>query len=253
MAVLQCTGAVLASVSILYWKLTSITPLHSPATSLTLVSHICLHSGLIIATQHSPAQLHNSLEIKRFPLRLFVISFHWSLTFLHRYRYIHAFIVLNLSIQFYDVTPLSWYYDVKIGKSNPRLVAADGAAPEPGAGRGAARGGAARPPHQPRPLGGAAAGPAGGGGGAARGGARARPRRDRGLRVRAGRRARGGRHQAARRAQQPAQGGAGGRDGETSIHLTLTEEDSGLHKAKRFQFSPFYAVVPRLRWRRLWI
>ena len=145
MAVLQCTGAVLASVSILYWKLTSITPLHSPATSLTLVSHICLHSGLIIATQHSPAQLHNSLEIKRFPLRLFVISFHWSLTFLHRYRYIHAFIVLNLSIQFYDVTPLSWYYDVKIGKSNPALLQLTVVHPSPVL--GAVRRVEARPAH----------------------------------------------------------------------------------------------------------
>ena len=78
MAVLQCTGAVLASVSILYWKLTSITPLHSPATSLTLVSHICLHSGLIIATQHSTAQLHNSLPPQivcyQFPLKFDIFT-----------------------------------------------------------------------------------------------------------------------------------------------------------------------------------
>ena len=65
MAVLQCTGAVLASVSILYWKLTSITPLHSPATSLTLVSHICLHSGLIIASHSTaPSQLSFTTALK---------------------------------------------------------------------------------------------------------------------------------------------------------------------------------------------
>ena len=58
-----CCQSVLASVSILYWKLTSITPLHSPVTSLTLVSHICLHSGLITA-QQSPAQPRFTTALK---------------------------------------------------------------------------------------------------------------------------------------------------------------------------------------------